>query len=89
MAHTTNRILDVLQEQRPRVICIDELDKMSVNSINFLESGRIKVDKQRGSYDFEIRGAKVFATCNGNGYPDLCNCALDVCTCRLIQRSNS
>jgi len=27
-SNTTNRILDVLQEERPRVICIDELDKM-------------------------------------------------------------
>ena len=30
----------------------------------FLESGRIKVDQQRKSYDIEIKGAKVFATCN-------------------------
>jgi len=28
-SNTTNRILDVLEEERPRVICIDELDKMS------------------------------------------------------------
>ena len=34
--------------------------------LNFLESGRIKVDKQRRSYDFEIKSAKVFATCNEN-----------------------
>src|SRR5215469_9438066 len=32
--------------------------------LNFLESGRIKVDQQRKSYDFAIKGAKVFATCN-------------------------
>ncbi len=32
--------------------------------LNFLDSGRIKVDQQRKSYDFEIKGAKVFATCN-------------------------
>ena len=67
-SNTTNRILDVLQEERPRVICIDELDKMSRQFqnqlLNFLESGRIKVDQQRRSYDFEIKGAKVFATCN-------------------------
>jgi|SRR5215831_10230261 len=66
--NTTNRILDVLQEERPRVICIDELDEMSRQFqnqlLNFLESGRIEVDQQRRSYDFEIRGAKVFATCN-------------------------
>ena len=67
-SNTTNRILDVLEEERPRVICIDELDKMSRQFqnqlLNFLESGRIKVDQQRKSYDFEIKGAKVFATCN-------------------------
>jgi MoxR-like ATPase len=60
--------LGVLQEERPRVICIDELDKMSRQFqnqlLNFLESGRVKVDHQRKSYDFEIRGAKVFVTCN-------------------------
>jgi DNA polymerase III delta prime subunit len=67
-SNTTSRILDVMKEERPRVICIDELDKMSRQFqnqlLNFLESGRIKVDQQRKSYDFEIKGAKVFATCN-------------------------
>jgi MoxR-like ATPase len=66
-SNTTNRILDVLKEERPRVICIDELDKMSrhfQNQLLNLDSGRIKVDQQRRSYDFEIKGAKVFATCN-------------------------
>lgn len=29
-----------------------------------MESGRIKVDQQRKSYDFEIRGAKVFGSAN-------------------------
>jgi hypothetical protein len=32
--------------------------------LSFMESGRVKVDKQRKQYDFEIEGAKVFATCN-------------------------
>jgi MoxR-like ATPase len=32
--------------------------------LNFMESGRVKVDEQRKSYDFEIKGAKVFATSN-------------------------
>jgi holliday junction DNA helicase RuvB len=27
-SNTTNRILDVLEEERPKIICIDELDKM-------------------------------------------------------------
>jgi replication-associated recombination protein RarA len=67
-SNATNRILDVLEEERSRVICVDELDKMSRQFqnqlLNFLESGRVKVDQQRRSYDFEIKGAKVFATCN-------------------------
>jgi Holliday junction resolvasome RuvABC ATP-dependent DNA helicase subunit len=67
-SNTTNRILDVLEQERPKIICIDELDKMSRQFqnqlLNFLESGRVKVDQQKKQYDFEIKGAKVFATCN-------------------------
>ena len=67
-SNTTSRILDVLQEQRPKIICIDELDKLSRQFqnqlLNFMESGRIKVDQMKRRYDFEIKGAKVFATCN-------------------------
>jgi hypothetical protein len=67
-SNTTSRILDVLEEKRPKVICIDELDKMpgtfQNQLLNFLASGRVKVDQQKRQYDFEIKGAKVFATCN-------------------------
>jgi Holliday junction DNA helicase RuvB len=67
-SNTTNRILDVLEEERPKVICIDELDKMpkqfQEKLLNFMESGRIKVDEMRKQYDFQIKGAKVFAACN-------------------------
>ena|SRR5215469_7983988 len=31
---------------------------------NQLESGRVKVDQQKKQYDFEIKGAKVFASAN-------------------------
>jgi replication-associated recombination protein RarA len=65
---TTNRILDVLEEERPKIICIDELEKMNSQFqnqlLNFMESGRVKVDQQRKQYDFEIKGSKVFGTCN-------------------------
>jgi Holliday junction DNA helicase RuvB len=65
-SNTTNRILDVLGEKRPKIICIDELDKMprqfQEKLLNFLESGHIKLDQMR--YDFKIKGAKVFAACN-------------------------
>jgi hypothetical protein len=32
--------------------------------LNFMESGRVKIDQQRKQYRFEIKGAKVFATAN-------------------------
>ena len=67
-SNATNRILDVLEEKRPKIICIDELDKMSRQFqnqlLNFMESGRVKVDQQKKQYDFQIKGAKIFATCN-------------------------
>jgi MoxR-like ATPase len=67
-SNTTNRILDVLEENRPKIICIDELDKMPKRFhdklLNFMESGHIKVDQIRKRYDFTIKGAKVFAACN-------------------------
>ena len=67
-SNTTNRILDVLEEKRPKIICIDELDKMPRNFqeklLNFIESGWVKVDQMRKQYDFKIKGAKVFGACN-------------------------
>jgi Holliday junction DNA helicase RuvB len=67
-SNTTNKILDVLEEKRPKIICIDELDKMprqfQEKLLNFMESGHIKVDQMRKQYDFKIKGAKVFAACN-------------------------
>src|SRR5215471_3682285 len=63
-----DRILDVLEEKRPKIICIDELDKMpkqfQEKLLNFMESGHIKVDQMRKQYDFAIKGPKVFAACN-------------------------
>ena len=67
-SNTTNRILDVLEEKRPKIICIDELDKMPKQFqdklLNFMESRHIKVDQMRKQYDFTIKEAKVFAACN-------------------------
>jgi replication-associated recombination protein RarA len=61
--NTTNRILDVLEENRPKIICIDELDKMprqfQDKLLNLLENGHFKVDQVRKQYDFKIKGAKV------------------------------
>jgi replication-associated recombination protein RarA len=47
-SNTTNRVLDVLEEKRPKIIWIDELDKMpkqfQEKLLNFMESGHIKID---------------------------------------------
>jgi hypothetical protein len=49
--------------QTPKIICIDELDKMSTDFqhhlLNFLENGHMK-DR---SFHFEIQNCKVFASC--------------------------
>jgi Holliday junction DNA helicase RuvB len=67
-SNTTSRILDVLEQEKPKIILIDELEKMPKNwqnqLLNFMESGRVKVDMQKKQFDFTIKGAKVFATCN-------------------------
>jgi replication-associated recombination protein RarA len=66
--NTTNRILQVLEEERPEIILLDELDKLPRNFaeklLNFLESGRVKVDQKNCQMDFELKGCKVFATAN-------------------------
>lgn len=69
--NTTNRILQVLEEERPKIVLLDELDKMSrvfsEKLLNFLESGRVKVDQKNYQCDFELKGVKVFATANEIG----------------------
>src|SRR5215469_9018914 len=66
--NTTNRILKVLEEERPEIVLLDELDNLPRNFaeklLNFLESGRVKFDQKNCQMDFELKAAKVFATCN-------------------------
>jgi len=54
--------------QKPKIICIDELDKMprqfQEKLLSFMETGHIKVDQMHKHYDFKIKGAKVFGACN-------------------------
>jgi Holliday junction DNA helicase RuvB len=68
MSNTTNKILDILQEKRPKIICLDELEKcprpFQEKLLNLLESGRVDVEQQKKQYHFEIKGMKAFATCN-------------------------
>jgi len=66
--NTTNRILKVLEEERPEIVLLDELDKLPRNFaeklLSFLESGRVKVDQKNCQMDFELKGCKVVATAN-------------------------
>src|SRR5215831_15054465 len=66
--NTTSRILDILEEKGPKIILLDEAEKMSRpfqnQLLNFLESGRVKVTQMHRNYDFEIIGCKVVATTN-------------------------
>src|SRR5438132_14357725 len=66
--NTTSRILEVLEEKRPKIILLDEAEKMARpfqnQLLNFLESGHVRVTQMRRNYDFEIPNAKVFATAN-------------------------
>ena len=66
--NATNRILQVLEEKRPKIVLLDELDKMSrvfsEKLLSFLESGRVKVDQKNCQMDFELKSCKVFATAN-------------------------
>jgi replication-associated recombination protein RarA len=49
--NTTSRILDVLEQERPKIILFDELEKMGKTFrnqlLNFLDSGHIKVDQMK------------------------------------------
>jgi Cdc6-like AAA superfamily ATPase len=66
--NATNRILQVLEEEKPEIVLLDELDKLPRNFaeklLNFLESGRVKVDQKKCQMDFELKACKVFATAN-------------------------
>ena len=65
--NSTNRILQVLNEERPEIVLIDELDKLprrfSEQLLGFLQSGRIKVDQKNCQMDLQLK-CKVFATAN-------------------------
>jgi Holliday junction resolvasome RuvABC ATP-dependent DNA helicase subunit len=66
--NTTNKILDVLNEERPNIICIDELEKMPKNLqekiLNLCESGRVDVEQKKTQYHFTLPNLKVFAAAN-------------------------
>ena len=66
--NATNRILQVLEEERPHIVLLDEIDKMSKvfseKLLSFLESGRVKVDQKNLQMDFQLKNVKFFATAN-------------------------
>ena len=53
-SNTTSRILDILEEKRPKIILLDELDKMGKSwqnqLLNFMESARVDVEQHRKQY---------------------------------------
>jgi DNA-binding NtrC family response regulator len=63
-SNTTNRILDVLEEKRPKIICIDELDKMpkqfQEKLLNFMESGHINPQVQVLDIGITVFSARKF-----------------------------
>jgi len=66
--NTTNKILDVLNKERPNIVCIDELEKMPKNFqekiLNLCESGRVDVEQKKSQYHFTLPTLKVFAAAN-------------------------
>jgi len=67
-ANSTNQILQVLEKERPKIVLLDELDKLprvfAEKMLNFLESGHVKIDQKNCQMDFELKGCKVFGTAN-------------------------
>lgn len=47
-SNTTNRILDVLEQERPKIICIDEIDKASRQLQNQILNLESKSTNKRG-----------------------------------------
>src|SRR5262249_15846942 len=66
--NTTNRILQVLKEEKPEIVLLDKLNKLPRNFaeklLNFLETVRVKDEQKELQMDFELKGCKVFATVN-------------------------
>jgi hypothetical protein len=92
-SNTTNRILDVLDEKRPKIICIDEPDKMprqfQEKLLSFMESGHIKVDQMKKNMISKSRELKYLEhVMKSHGYQNHCNPGFDVYICRNIPRNN-
>jgi len=69
--NSTNRVLQVIEEGRPKIILFDELDKMpkifAEKLLGFLESGKVKIDQKNCQMDFKLEWVKVIATANELG----------------------
>ena len=67
-SNSTNRMLDVLEEERPKIMCVDEIGKLPKQFqnklLNLMENGLVKVDQKNLQLDFKLEGLKVFATSN-------------------------
>ena len=91
-SNTTSKILDILEEKRPKIICLDELDKMGKpwqnQLLNFMESGRVDVEQQRKQYHFEIKGA-LLRLMIFQDYPNLFSQGSGSSSYPDIQKNNS
>jgi hypothetical protein len=92
-SNTTNRILDVLEEKRPKIICIDELDKMP-KQFQTSCSTSWKVGKSRWircvkDMILKSRERKYLRRAmKSQGFQDRYDPGFDVYICRHIHRSN-
>jgi hypothetical protein len=92
-SNTTNRILDVLEEKRPKIICIDELDKMprqfQEKLLNFMKAGKSRWIRCANNMILKSREQKYLPRAmKSQDYQDRCNPDLDGYICRNILRSN-
>jgi MoxR-like ATPase len=92
-SNTTNRILDVLEEKRPKIILLDELDKMGKSwqnqLLNFMESGRVDVEQQRKQYHFEKERKYLPRAMRLTGYPSRYSQGSGSSSYPDIQKNNS
>jgi len=67
-ANATVELLYEIAAEKPKIILIDEIEKMNRNYqekfLTFAQTGRIKIDKVGKHVDVQIQGVKIYATAN-------------------------
>jgi MoxR-like ATPase len=66
--NSTNGVLYEIAARKPKIVLIDEIEKMPRNYqeklLNFAMTGQIKIDKVNKNIDVTIPGVKIYATAN-------------------------